>query len=292
MTKGGAVMQLVFSVVLIGGILYFLFCFFLFLMQGRLLFYPNLPSREIRRTPSDMGLKYEPVILSTRDGVSLSGWYVPAESESEKGTLLFFHGNAGNISHRLDSLLIFNRLGLSTLIIDYRGYGQSGGRVSEQGMYRDADAAWQYLTETRGLEPHEIILFGRSLGGAVAANLASRTKPAGLILESTFTSVPDMAAGLYPVFPVRLLSRFKFNAGKALLDVTSPVMIIHSPNDEIIPFENGRKLFESAGEPKIFLEIRGSHNEGFMVSGSIYLKGLERFILFCRTGEKSSGTEP
>ncbi|MHB8810193.1 MAG: alpha/beta hydrolase [Desulfobulbaceae bacterium] len=267
---------------LVGG-LYVLLCIYLFCMQDRLLFYPNLPSREITATPTKIGLNFEPVTITTSDHVRIKGWFVPAPQA--KGVLLFLHGNAGNISHRLDSLAIFHRLGLSTLIIDYRGYGESEGRISEQGTYLDAQAAWRYLTETRGVAPEEIIIFGRSLGGAVAAHLAARTSPAGLILESVFSSVPDMAAQLYPVFPVRLLARYQYDVKKAVRTITCPLLVIHSPDDEIIPFAQGVKVYEAAGAPKEFLEIRGSHNEGFMESGSMYQEGLERFILSCLAGK-------
>jgi hypothetical protein len=264
------------SLILIGGILYILFCFFLFIMQGKLIFYPNTGGRELHASPEDIGLDYESVTINTSDNVRLHGWFVKAAKQ--RGTLLFFHGNAGNISHRLDSLRIFNNLGLSTLIIDYRGYGQSQGRISEEGTYLDAEAAWLYLTEQKGIDPKRIIVFGRSFGGAVAANLSTDNPSAALILESVFSSVPDMAASLYPIFPVRLLSRYQYDTRKALRSISTPVLIVHSPDDEIIPFENGRILFDSARAPKSFLEIRGSHNDGFLVSGQTYLQGLDSFI--------------
>jgi hypothetical protein len=275
--------DLLLSVLVIVGGLYVFVCIYLFFMQDRLLFYPNLPSRKIAATPEKIGLNFEPVTITTSDNVQITGWFVPAEKA--KGTLLFFHGNAGNISHRLDSLAIFHRLGLSTLIIDYRGYGESEGRVSEQGTYLDAEASWRYLTETKGIDPKEIVIFGRSLGGAVAAELAARTRPAGLIMESVFSSVPDMAAQLYPFFPVRLLARYQYDVKKAVRRITSPVLVVHSPDDEIIPFANGLNVYQAAGAPKTFLEIRGSHNEGFLESGATYLQGLERFILACLAGK-------
>jgi len=253
--------DLLLSVLVIVGGLYVFICIYLFFMQDRLLFYPNLPSRKITATPAKIGLDFEPVTITTSDNVRIKGWFVPAEKA--KGVLLFFHGNAGNISHRLDSLAIFHRLGLSTLIIDYRGYGESEGRISEQGTYLDAEASWRYLTETKGIAPEEVVIFGRSLGGAVAANLATRTRPAGLILESVFSSVPDMAAQLYPILPVRLLARYQYNVKKAVRSITCPVLVIHSRDDDIIPFAHGVKVYEAAVEPKEFLEIRGGHNEGY-----------------------------
>ena len=271
-----AMLDFLLPVVIIVGVLYVSFCLYLFLMQAKLIYYPNLPSREITANPSRIGLAFEPVTITTSDNIKIEGWFVPAEKA--KGVVLFFHGNAGNISHRLDSLAIFHRLGLSTLIIDYRGYGQSEGRVSEKGTYLDAEAAWRYLTENKKIQPAKIIIFGRSLGGAIGAHLAVRHAPGGLILESVFTSVPDMAAQLYPVIPVRLLSRFRYDAKEAVLASSCPVLIIHSPDDEIIPFSNGEELFASAQEPKMFLQIKGGHNDGFLVSGRTYLNGLKRFI--------------
>jgi fermentation-respiration switch protein FrsA (DUF1100 family) len=244
-------------------------------MQDRLIFYPNMPSRELTASPADIGLEYDSVFITTDDQLSLHGWFVPAIEG--KGVLLFFHGNAGNISHRLDSLRIFHGIGLSTLIIDYRGYGKSEGKVSEQGTYFDAQAAWKYLTEKRGVSAEKIIVFGRSLGAAIAAYSSAENTPGGLILESAFTSVPDMAAKLYPIFPVRLLSRYDYNTRGYIGSIKCPVLIIHSPTDEIIPYENGRKLYDAASEPKSFLEIYGSHNEGFLLSGKKYTKGLKEF---------------
>lgn len=261
--------------ILAGG-MYGALCLYLFLMQAKLLYYPNIPSRRLTASPADIGLEYESVSLSTIDGVGIHGWFIPVAQE--RGTLLFFHGNAGNIAHRLDSIKIFHDLGLSVLIIDYRGYGQSQGRISEQGTYLDAEAAWNYLTRTRNIPAARIAVFGRSLGAAMAAYIASGKKPGALILESAFTSVPDMAARLYPFFPVRLLSRFEYNTRKMLRSVTCPVLVVHSPADEIIPFENGLKLYESAREPKEFLKLQGGHNEGFLVSGRAYKDGIGRFI--------------
>jgi len=268
--------NIIWSITILAVGMYGALCLYLFLMQAKLLYYPDIPSRKLTASPKDIGLDYESVFITTSDGVDIHGWFVPAQQN--RGTLLFFHGNAGNISHRLDSLKIFHDLGLATLIIDYRGYGRSQGSISEQGTYLDAEAAWNYLTQTRNVPARQVIVFGRSLGAAIAAYIAAGQKPAALILESAFTSVPDMAARLYPVFPVRLLSRFQYNAKKILGSVSCPVLIIHSPDDEIIPYDNSEILFKSALEPKKFLEIQGGHNEGFLVSGRTYIDGINNFI--------------
>ncbi|MBW2466292.1 MAG: alpha/beta hydrolase [Deltaproteobacteria bacterium] len=269
-------MKIIWSIIILTGGLYCAFCLFLFLMQAKLIYYPNIPSRELTASPNDIGLEYESLSIKTSDRIILHGWFVPASDE--RGVVLFFHGNAGNISHRLDSLKIFNKLGLSTLIIDYRGYGKSQGQLSEQGTYLDAEAAWNYLTMEKNIPARKIVVFGRSLGAAIAANCAAKHTPGALILESAFTSVPDMAARLYPIFPVRLLSRFLYSTKKALLSVNSPVLIVHSPDDEIIPFENGQQLYRSAREPKTMLEIRGGHNDGFLISGEMYIDGIRNFL--------------
>ena len=266
------------------GVRHFLFLFacgyallilLMFVFQSWLLYYPNLPSRKIAATPDMVGLTYEPVKIVTDDGVELDGWYLPAENA--RGVLIFFHGNAGNISHRLDSLKIFNGLGLSTLIFDYRGYGRSQGKVSEQGTYRDAEAVWRYLSE-QNVPAGRIIVFGRSLGAAIAAYLATRHTPAGLILESAFTSVPDFAARTHWYLPARWLARFSYSTEVYLKSVKCPVLIVHSREDDIIPFRNGRELFDAASEPKQFLRIRGNHNEGFLLSGQTYVDGLDTFL--------------
>jgi fermentation-respiration switch protein FrsA (DUF1100 family) len=248
----------------------------LFFYQPNLLYFPDMPTRQIQATPEVIGLEYESLTLTTSDDEQLDAWFIPADPA--RGTVLFCHGNAGNISHRLDSIRIFHDLGLSVLIFDYRGYGQSTGRPTEKGTYKDADAAWQYLVEQRGTQPENIILFGRSLGASIAADLATRQPAAGVILESAFTSVPDVAAQLYPWLPVRWLSRYQYNTRKKLADIHSPVLIVHSRDDEIIPYSNGERLYEAANEPKLFLELRGGHNDGFMVSGDSYIRGLETFL--------------
>ena len=249
---------------------------FLYFYQNRLLFLPNLPSRNVERSPSAVGLSYEPVDLVTSDNIHLDGWFIPAPEK--RGVILFCHGNAGNISHRLDSLLLFHRLGFSTLIFDYRGYGRSKGRPSEAGTYLDAKAAWQYLTRERSIAPSRIILFGRSLGAAVAAHQAALHTPGALIVESCFTSVPDMAAELYPFLPARWLSRLDYNVQQQLQRVSCPVLVVHSRDDEIIPFRHGRALYAAANEPKQFLELHGGHNDGFLLAGRTYAQELDRFL--------------
>ena len=248
----------------------------LFVFQPRLVFLPHIGGRELAGTPADIDLEYREIWLNTEDGERLHAWWVP--HPEPVAVLHFSHGNAGNISHRLDSLRIFHELGLSVLMYDYRGYGQSSGRPSEAGLYLDAEAAWQWLLDEAAVSPEQIVLFGRSLGGAVAAELAARRSPGALILESTFTSVPDIAAEIYWWMPVRLLARLQFDARAALERSNQPTLIIHSPDDEIVPFSHGQALLQAAPQPRELLELRGSHNTGFLVSGQRYREGLSQFL--------------
>ena len=263
-------------VLLAAVLIYAVLAGYVYLMQPRLIYYPDMPGRDIEVTPGTIGLDYEDITLGTADGERLHGWFVP--HPSARATLLFAHGNAGNISHRLESIRLFHDLGLAVLIFDYRGYGLSSGTTTEQGTYRDADAVWHYLVDERGIPPGAVVLFGRSLGAAVIADLAARTHPGAVILESAFTSVPDMAARLYPWLPVRWLASYRYdNAGK-IREITAPVQLIHSRDDEIIPFSQGERLYAAANEPKRFLELHGGHNDGFHVSRGIYGPAVNEFI--------------
>ena len=252
----------------------------LYLFQGSMVFLANLPGRALEATPADIGLDYENVHFDTADGERLHGWYIRAPDA--RGVLLFFHGNAGNISHRLESILIFNRLRLDVLIVDYRGYGQSTGRPSERGTYRDAQAAWDYLVRDRRVAPGNIVVFGRSLGGAVgawlAAQLPAEEQPAAVIIESSFTSGADMARRLYPVYPARLLTRLKYPVIEFVGRLRCPVLVVHSRDDEIIPFAMGRAIYDAVGQPRDFIELRGDHNAGFWISREHYAAGLDAFL--------------
>lgn len=258
----------------------------LYMSQHSMLYLPNLPGRALRGTPADSGLAYEDVRLRTADGIELHGWFIPA---SGPRVLLFFHGNAGNVSDRLSSIRVFNELGLSVLIIDYRGYGDSAGRPTEQGTYIDAEAAWRHLTETRGFAPQRIVVFGRSLGGAVAAWLAARVDPAALIVESSFTSIPDLAQELYPWLPARWLSRFDYPTRKHVAAVTCPVLVVHSRDDEIAPFSHAERIFAAASEPRTLLALAGSHNAAHVQSEEDYVEGLRAFL---STLDSSGDREP
>ena len=254
-------------------IIYCLICLLIYLFQDKLIYFPE---KKILYTPTSINLPYEDIIFTTSDNIKLYGWFIPCENS--KKTILFCHGNAGNISHRLESIMIFNKLGFNVFIFDYRGYGKSTGKPSEKGTCLDVEAAWKYITTTRNISASQIMVFGRSLGGSIATWLAYKYTPKALIIESTFTSVQDIARQYYPYLPVRLLLRIKYNTLAIINKIKCPVLIIHSYDDDIIPFKHGQKLFDMAVSPKEFLEIEGSHNDGFYVSGQKYEQGLCLFI--------------
>lgn len=254
-----------------------LFGLLLWWLQPKLIFFPY---ERLQVTPIDWGLDYEEVELTTEDGISLHGWLVspPKPLTTPPRTLLFFHGNAGNLSHRGDSIRIFTDLGLEVLIIDYRGYGRSQGSPSEQGLYRDATAAWQWLTQVRGIPQKEIALFGRSLGGAVAAWLAARTTPAAVIIESSFDRMQSLAEVHYPLLARLVPLRVAFPAVEEIATVHSPLLVLHSPDDEIVPIPLGRRLYEAAPGPKRFVQLQGGHNDGFLRSQPQYQNALAAFL--------------
>jgi len=245
----------------------------IYLQQPSMIFYPY-PT--LQASPEDWKMNYDDVTLTTADGVKLNGWFIPAEA-AEK-TVLFFHGNAGNISHREASIRIFHDMGVNVFIFDYRGYGKSQGSPNEQGLYRDATAAWNYLLDQKKIKPEHIILFGRSLGGAVASQLATQVKSAGLILESTFTSARDMAKILMPVVSCLVVMRYQFNSISRIKNINQPLLVLHSSEDDIIPYQLGVRLFEKASEPKTFVKMTGDHNNGFTRSQSEYEQALMDFI--------------
>ncbi len=248
-------------------------CVLAFAFQTRLVFFP---ARRLLANPGQAGMAYRDVRFRTGDGIELHGWFIPGSGGSP--VLLFCHGNAGNISDRLESIRIFHDLGLSVFIFDYRGYGLSGGRASEAGTYEDARAAYRLLVQEEGVRPEDIVFFGRSLGGSVAIALAAEHVPAALIVESCFPSLADVAARAYPFLPVRRLIRVRYDSTDRISRVRCPKLLIHSRDDEIVPLGLGLRLFELAAHPKQFLEIRGDHNAGFVESGRAYTEGLERFL--------------
>jgi len=245
-----------------------------FLFQSRLVYFPEV-GRALVATPRAAGLDFEEVRL-TADDATLYGWWVPANAA--RGAVLVLHGNAGNISHRLEYLTMFNRLGYATLIVDYRGYGRSSGTPSEDGTYRDGEAAWRHLTEIRKFAPRDIVVFGESLGGGVATWLALQHPPRALVLASTFTSAPDLGAQVYPWLPVRWLARIEYGNRARIGQIAAPVLIAHSKGDDIVPFSHGQALFDAAREPRQFLELRGGHNDGFIFMREEWVREVGAFL--------------
>jgi fermentation-respiration switch protein FrsA (DUF1100 family) len=255
-------------------------------VERSLIYYPT---RRLEATPGDYGLPFEDVRPTAEDGVRLHGWYVPGPRPV---TVFWCHGNAGNISHRLDKLAILRDLGVDVLILDYRGYGESEGRPDEAGTYRDARAGYEHLVSTRGLDPRSIVLFGESLGSAVAAHLAVEAEVGGLVLEESFTSLADVAQGMFPFLPVRWVIRNRYDTLDRIGRVSAPVLILHSRDDEYFTFRHAERLAAAAREPTV-VELRGGHNDAFLVSGQVYRRELAAFFatVASRAG-RQSGAPP
>lgn len=266
-------LKILFSVIQITLVSYFLIVLLLYFFQKRIIF---IPYQDIVTTPAELGLKFDNVYFKTQDGINLNGWFIPAEKAEY--TVLFCHGNGGNISHRLDTISLYNRIPLNFFIFDYRSYGKSSGSLSEKGLYEDVAAAWKYLTETRNIQPGKIIIVGRSLGGSIAAHAAAEFAPGGLILESTFTSMTEIAQHRLPFLPVRWLLHYKLPTAENLSKVKCPVLIIASPDDTIVPYKYSKKLFAGAPGPKTFLELTGDHNDCYFLCRTQYVAALTKFL--------------
>lgn len=244
-----------------------------FVFQRHLLFFP---SATYGFSPTEAGLDYEQVWIDTEDGERLHAWFIPAGRESgAEGTVLFFQGNAGNKATRVPLARELSGAGYNVLLVDYRGYGQSTGQPSEQGLYADVMASWRFLTDERRTAPGDIVIFGRSLGGGPATWLATQVEARALLLESTFTSVPDVAAHHYPFLPVRWLSRFQFDSLSRIAEVDMPVHVIHGRTDEVVPFEHGKTLHDAARKPKTFTATGDTHNRITMETMRARLQALE-----------------
>ncbi len=233
------------------------------------------PFKKIEYTPATIGLVFTDTYFKTKDDKTLNGWFIPAKNA--KVTILFFHGNAGNVSHRLDKIKILNSLGLNVFIVDYRGYGKSEGKPSEKGLYLDAVTAFDYLTKIKCIAPDSIIVYGESLGGAVAIELCTKVKAKGLITEEAFTSIRDMGKIMYPWLP-SFFAADRFDSLIRVGKVSTPKLFIHSRNDNIVPFSLGEKLYKNAAEPKMLAIIHGGHNEAFLESEREYIADIRHFI--------------
>ena len=271
--KKSSLRKALLSLLKIGLSVYVILALLLFVFQKKLIFFPTA---EIGVTPASNDWDFEEFTLSV-DTFETFGWFIPAQAETSR-TILFSHGNAGNIGDRLDTIRIFRDLGFNVAIYDYGGYGKSTGSSSEKRCYADARAVWTYLTVERGIAATSIVLFGRSLGGGVTSQLATEVDAAAVVLESTFYSVTRLAHELYPVYPAKLLVRHRFDSGSRVANIDEPILHIHSPEDELIPHSHGQALFDASTEPKEYLELRGGHNDGFWISGETYSNGLANFF--------------
>ncbi len=244
-----------------------------------------VPERAIDLTPQSEGLAYEDIWFPATDGVKLHGWLVPAPGA--RVTLVWFHGNAGNISHRVDNIKYLHRYLHrpqlpNIFIFDYRGYGKSAGSLSdlsEEATYHDADGALTYLAGRQDLAQTQLVYFGRSLGAAIAVEMARRHAPAGLILETPFTSIKDMARVVLPFLPVGSLLRTKYDSLSRMQAIRVPLLVLHGDRDDVVPYEQGRRLFEAANPPKTFYTIRGArHNDTYIVGDLPYFEAWARFL--------------
>jgi fermentation-respiration switch protein FrsA (DUF1100 family) len=247
--------------------------------ESHLIYFPGQQGRLIPPPPA-LALPVERVEIPTDDGVTLVAWIIPTALESTGYWLLICHGNAGNLSE-FDRPLHYaglHRLGLNLLAFDYRGYGESGGIPSEEGLYRDAQAAYRYLREKKDVEPGRIILFGHSLGSAVAVDLATRVPVAGVILDGAFTSAVERGQELYPYIPVRWIARSRYNSMEKISQVRVPKLFLHAVGDDVIPIPHGRRLYQAAPPPKTFVELQGGHGDAFEVDSANYFGAIRRFI--------------
>jgi hypothetical protein len=234
-----------------------------------------IPSRELELDPAYLNLRFEDIYFNTSDGLKINGWLIPANNP--KYTLLFLHGNGGNIGHRLEKLNMLSKIGLNVFIIDYRGYGKSAGRPSEAGLYLDAKAAYDYLVNGRKINPENIILYGESIGTAATIDLAYRVLVKAIILEGAFSSGKDMARRVFALIPNFFFSD-RFNSLKKIPKVKAAKLFLHSRNDEIVPLVLAKKLFDSAPEPKTFVELIGGHNTAYFDSQDKYLSAIASFV--------------
>jgi fermentation-respiration switch protein FrsA (DUF1100 family) len=268
----------VLRLLLVAALCYLAILVVLRLSETRLLYLPG-GSRTLLEPPPALGLDVRKVQLTASDGVRLVSWAMPAEGGSGHW-LLICHGNAGNISEagRPYHYAGLRGLGLNLFAFDYRGYGESEGAPTEQGLYRDAEAAYRYLSDTLDIPPERIVLFGHSLGAAVAVELATRVPAAGLVLDGALTSVVKRAQELFPYAPVRWLAANRYPSIERIGSLRLPKLFLHARDDEVVPIAHGRRLFEAAAPPKRFVELRGTHGDAFDADSAEYYGAIGRFV--------------
>lgn len=256
---------------------YAVVCAYIYVVQDRMFYYPT---KDFAASPDDYDLKFQDVFINASQDETIHGWYFPHPENSESTkTVLFCHGNGGNISHRLETVIFLLERGVNVMMFDYRGYGRSSGRPTETNTYDDAKAAYDWLISEKSAQPSDIIVFGRSLGGAVAVDLASNVSCGGLIVESSFDSATEMAKGYFPFLPAWLLIKYKYDSISKISNVNCLKLFTHSAADDLVPFERGKSLFEAAAEPKDFYEISGRHNERTYLDDLGYIKLIDKLLM-------------
>lgn len=268
------IMRIALNLLLVLVCTYALLAAFLYFYQDKLVF---VPTHNEVMLPDEFGLTYSDVELEVAPGEYIRGWYFPVNDSAN--TVLFCYGNGGNKSRRMHTIQFFIELGVNLLIFDYRGFGQSDGKPSEANCYDDAEAAYHWLLDEKGLSPDKIILFGRSLGGGVVTELATRVPSGGLVVESSFTSVAELSGLMFPYMFADKLVRSRFESIDRIAGINRPLLVTHSTEDDMIPFWMGRALFERGKEPKRFVEFKGAHNDRDYYEDSTYRAVMQRFLL-------------
>ncbi len=250
--------------------LFLFFGVYLYFSQHKMVFFPM---KDIVMTPDDLGLKYEDLYIETDNGEKINAWFFSNNDSTEninKKVVLFCHGNAGNISHRLETVEYILDLGADIMIFDYRGFGKSEGSPGENEVYQDAIACYNWLITKKSYTADQIIVFGRSLGGAIAVDLASKVNCSGLIVESSFTSAKAMANEMFPIFPMSLILKYKLNSIDKISKIKCPILVTHSTEDDIIPYKMGEELFKASVGTRKFVKLQGSHNDRFYFQAPEY----------------------
>ncbi len=251
-------------------------CLYIYTAQDRMFYFPT---KDFAVSPANYNLDFQDVFINVGQDETIHGWYFPhPQNRDTAKTVLFCHGNGGNISHRLETVIFLLQRGVNVMMFDYRGYGRSSGSPSETNTYDDVKAAYDWLISEKSVIPSDIIIFGRSLGGAVAVELASKVSCGGLIVESSFDSAIEMAKDYFPFFPAGLLIKYSYDSISKISRVKCLKLFTHSPADDLIPFDRGKKLFEAAPEPKTFFEISGGHNERNYLDDPGYIKAIDNLL--------------
>ncbi|MCX7829985.1 MAG: alpha/beta hydrolase [Acidobacteria bacterium] len=252
-------------------LVYIVLCFYLYFNQDAYIFFPE---RTITAIPKTFGMNYEDLFLEAGGEAKINVWHIPNE---KRQLIIHCNGNGGNMSDRVEKYALLYSMGFSVIGFDYRGYGKSSGTPSEKGFYEDLRKVVSFA-EQKGYNKENIILYGESIGGGVALQIATESRFCALVLESTFTSLDEMARIYYKLFPTKLLLKYRFNNSEKINKINCPVAIMHSQEDEIVPYFMGKKLFEKANEPKIFIELKKGHNDGGIIICPESAKELNNFL--------------